>query len=472
MPTDRKRHQSFCCPEVVGPTRREFLRSSGSVFLLAVLGASATACVMQPGGLPRVAGLWSSLGDAPFTRHAHSAAATGGRLLVMGDRRGVSIEESGPADSQAEITLHFVGREFKYEISGAVDIPSGTPVRIVFTNEGLVDHDLTFAQAGIYLRAAPGKTSETIAVFNEPEAYFCSIGGHAEAGMVGDLRVDGKAPAEGRLERDSGTTEMWWYDPAENSWHEAPLLPHSYDHVTMVAVGGDVYSIGGFTGDIGSSRADVFVLRSSAAEWERRSDLPVSRGAMAGASDGERIFVTGGRSDAEGTPSSVDLFTYLPAEDRWLTLETRLPTGRDHVAGAVVDGVFWVVGGRGDGRRVSSTPVMEGFVIDSGKWIPGVDVPVPGSASGVAALDSQVLVFGGEGPSATPSGAAGRSFVVYRETLLYDPRSDVWRKGPNIPLAVHHPAYDVVNGILYSVGGGPVSGVSATASVQSFRLAL
>jgi hypothetical protein len=459
-----------CCSEA-GLTRRQFLAVSGRATLLVGLGTAA-ACIPQPESLPRRGGLWASLGDAPFTRHAHSAAPRGGRLLVMGNRRGVTLAETDPAAGPAEMTLHFFGREFAFDTSQPGDVPSGTPVRIVFTNEGLVDHDLVFANAGVYLRAAPGETAETIAVFNEPEVYFCSIGGHAEVGMIGDLRVDGRAPDAGRLPTTRGSTEMWWYDPLADSWAEAPRLPHSYDHVTMVDLGDDVYSIGGFTGDIGSSRAEVFVLRGNSEAWEPRSDLPVARGSMAGASDGERIFVTGGRSEAEGTPSATDLFSYLPAENRWVVHDTPLPTGRDHVAGAIVDGVFWVVGGRGDGRRVSSTPVTEGYVIDTGEWVIGEDVPVPASAAGVAAIGSQIVVFGGEGPSATPVGAAGKSFDVYPQTLVYQPESDTWSRGPNAPLAVHHPAHGVVDDVLYSVGGGPVSGVSATRAVQSFRLAV
>jgi N-acetylneuraminic acid mutarotase len=191
---------------------------------------------------------------------------------------------------------------------------------------------------------------------------------------------------------------------------------------------------------------------------------------MAGATDGDRIFVTGGRSEAEGTPSATDVFAYSPEDDSWTVLETNLPTGRDHVAGTVIDGVFWVIGGRGDGRRVSSTPVTEGLVIETGEWIEGPQVPVPTSANGVVSIDGRAVVFGGEGPTSTPSGAAGRAYEVFPETFLYDPTSNIWLRGPNAPLGVHHPAYGVIDETLYVVGGGPVSGVSETRAVQALGL--
>jgi N-acetylneuraminic acid mutarotase len=267
-----------------------------------------------------------------------------------------------------------------------------------------------------------------------------------------------------------GSTEMWWFDPSDQSWVEAPTLPHAYDHVTMIARGDDVYSIGGYTGNVGSSRADVFVLPAGASAWERRADLPVARGAMAGTTDGDRIFVAGGRSEREGTPSSRQLWIYDPDLDTWDDTNPDMPTGRDHIAGAFLDGVFWIIGGRGDGQRVSATPVTEGFDTRTGEWLTGAPPPIPTSANGLAVLDGRVVLFGGEGPASTVMGAAGRDFDVYRDTYLYDPTTDSWSRTANSLLGVHHPAYDVIDGVLYAVGGGVISGVSSTRVVQSLRL--
>lgn len=459
-----------CCPPG-WLTRRQLIAGAGKATALLGVGGLLAGCVRQPEPLARTGGLWNRLGDAPFSRHAHSAAPWNGRLLVMGQRQGVAIMDGETPEGDPVTSIHFHGTEFEFSTDDPLDVPSGEPIRITFTNDGLVDHDITFPDSGVYLRASPGETVETVAVFDEPEVFFCSIGGHADVGMVGSLGVDGAVPVDEEVPETSGSTEMWWYDPIEDTWEEAPRLPHSYDHVTMVTAADGVYSIGGYTGDIGSSRADVFVLSEGASEWERRSDLPAARGGMAGASDGERIYVAGGRSEAEGTPSAADVFAYSPTDDRWERLDASLPTGRDHIAGVVVEGVFWIIGGRGDGRRISSTPVTEGLVIDSGEWIVGTNVPIPNSALAVAAIGSQVVVFGGEGPSPTPQGAAGVSYEVYPQTLIYEPADDRWTRAPNAPMAVHHPAYGVIDDVLYSVGGGPVSGVSSTRAVQSFRLA-
>jgi len=468
------RHSRGCCSPSPSTgltlSRREFLgtavRSALSVGAIGLLAA----CVEQPASLPRVGGLWVDEGVAPFSRHAHSAAAVGDRLLVMGQRRGVLISDSEDDGGEVDKTIHFFGNEFEFMSDVPAEVSSGERVRVVFTNEGLVDHDLTFSVAGVYLHAGPGETTETIAEFEQPEVYFCSIGGHAEAGMVGDLVVDGESPDDQEVGPGDGSTEMWWFDPVTRSWSEAPPLGHAYDHITLLSLSGDVYSIGGFTGDIGSSRADVYMLAEGSSEWVRRADLPVARGAMAGATDGDKIYVVGGRSEAEGTPSSKELYIYDPATDTWDS-GPEMPTGRDHIAGAMHEGVFWVIGGRGNGERVDSTPVSEGYDTSRGEWISGSPPPKPASANGLAVLHDRIVLFGGEGPAPTPAGAAGQAFDVYPETIIYDPRADTWARAPNAVMAVHHPAYDVIGEAIYIVGGGPVSGVSSTATVQSFRLA-
>lgn len=461
-----------CCDSPIGISRREFLRAVAAGAAVLGAGTALAAC----GGGETSHGvdgwIWRNRSDAPFVRHAHSGAVFGSLILVMGDRRGVTVE----ADSQTKLdtpvmTVEVRATEFDYSLD-AIEVPRGQPVKIVITNDGRIEHDIVMPEAGLYLAVAPGETAEGVAVFEQPETFFCSIGGHAESGMVGDLLVDGNAAEDTTIEEERGETDMWYYDPSNDTWSEAPTLPHSFDHVSFVQAGEAVFSIGGFSASIGSARAEVYSLAPGDTAWQRKADLPTGRGGMASAGDGRKIYVTGGRSEPEGTPSAQDVFVYDIASDRWDRIESVLPTGRDHVAGAIMDDVFWVVGGRLDGRRESSAPVTEGLDLATGQWLVGQPLPYPESAGGVAALGERVVVFGGEGPAATPAGAAGRSFVTYDDAYAYDPRTDRWQRVSDMPLGVHHAAYGVVEGRLYTIGGGPVSGVSATATTMELSVDL
>lgn len=462
------RHQGACCDPggSVGLTRREVLKLLGLGVLSLTAGGLLTACGSGP--LPRnAAPQWRTGVPAPFTRHGHSAAALGNRLLVMGNRRNWQVRDDGTLTGDPVETIEIFGDEFRYNF-GTIDVPRGELVRLIFTNEGLEVHDFSVISANVYMVAQPGETVEALAVFDQPDTFFCSIGGHAEAGMIGDLRVDNQAADDQIVDSGTGSTDMWWFDPATGGWEPAPPLLHSLDHVSMVSSGDKVYSIGGYPRNIGDSSPEVWAFDPAADAWERVADLPIPEGraAMAAAFDGERILVAGGRSEPEGPLSNTDVFAYDVARDEWEILNTQLPTARDHVKGTFIDGVFWVVGGRSNGQRINSTPVTEGFDIRSGEWIIGAQLPIPESAGGVSSLGGKVVVFGGEAPAPTPAGAAGRSFVTFRDVVAYDPSSDVWERWDDMPLGVHHPAYDVVGDAIVSVGGGPVSGVSGSNTSQ------
>lgn len=457
-----------CCGEAQsGFTRREVLKLLGLGAIAVTSGGVLSACGTESLEVVRNAASWNSGGAAPFSRHAHSAAAIGGKLLVMGDRRNWQVRDDGTLTGVPVETIQVNGDEFWFNPS-TLDVPRGELVRIVFNNTGRETHDLSVTSANVYIVAEPGETVEALAVFDDPDTFFCSIGGHAEAGMIGDLRVDNVAAESQELDTGAGSTDMWLFDPATDTWERAAPVLHSLDHVSMVSTGDKVYSIGGYPRNIGDSSSEVWAYDPGADSWERVADLPIPEGraAMAAAFDGERILVAGGRSEPEGPLSNVDVFAYHVALDEWEILPTQLPTARDHVKGTFLDGVFWVVGGRSNGQRVNSTPVTEGYDVRTGEWIIGAKLPVPESAGGVTTIGGRVVVFGGEAPAATPAGAAGRSFATYRDVHAYDPATDSWQRWPDMPLGVHHPAYDAVDGVLVSVGGGPVSGVSGSNAVQ------
>lgn len=73
------------------------------------------------------------------------------------------------------------------EIEGTV----GQPIHFAVTNEGLLDHTFEISELGIAENIAPGETVEIDAVFDDPGVYdfFCSVPGHAEAGMKGTIII-------------------------------------------------------------------------------------------------------------------------------------------------------------------------------------------------------------------------------------------------------------------------------------------
>lgn len=72
-----------------------------------------------------------------------------------------------------------------------IEAKAGQTVEITVRNEGVLDHDLVIEEVGIDILLSPG--GEEVVTFTPEEPivldFICSIPGHEEAGMVGNLIV-------------------------------------------------------------------------------------------------------------------------------------------------------------------------------------------------------------------------------------------------------------------------------------------
>lgn len=118
----------------------------------------------------------------------------------------------GTASPEKAITLELT--DFAFGPS-SVTIPAGQPVKITLDNKGLVEHDFVIEKAPASMESMPengsemhhmsgdasefvvhasvpaGKTATLEMTVSEPGTYqfFCSVPGHKEAGMTGELIV-------------------------------------------------------------------------------------------------------------------------------------------------------------------------------------------------------------------------------------------------------------------------------------------
>ena len=95
----------------------------------------------------------------------------------------------------AVATLHVRGNEFGFE-PRTLELRAGAPTRIELENRGAIEHSLVVkAPDGegdwIHLHALPEQTDAGVYEIGQPGRYpvLCTIQGHVEAGMVGELVV-------------------------------------------------------------------------------------------------------------------------------------------------------------------------------------------------------------------------------------------------------------------------------------------
>ena len=93
----------------------------------------------------------------------------------------------GGAGSKIEVQA----KEFSFT-PAKLTLKAGQPSTIALKNTGSIEHDLTVDDAGFKLTVTAGKTGDKELKVDKPGTYefHCSVAGHKDAGMKGELTVE------------------------------------------------------------------------------------------------------------------------------------------------------------------------------------------------------------------------------------------------------------------------------------------
>jgi manganese oxidase len=112
--------------------------------------------------------------------------------------------------------VHLTVNEWRFEPK-QLQLPLGRPVTLVLDNDGHLEHDVTIPALGVQLKAAAGKSATQTVTASKAGTFdfVCSLPGHKEAGMQGQVTVaDGQASLPGMA--GSGMTSMPEMDMASS----------------------------------------------------------------------------------------------------------------------------------------------------------------------------------------------------------------------------------------------------------------
>lgn len=113
--------------------------------------------------------------------------------------------------------------------------------------------------------------------------------------------------------------------------------------------------------------------------------------------------------------------SYDTASDKWFVLPNKLPEVRDHVGGAVVGNVLYVVGGRkGLQNSVQGTVFAMDVTVPEMRWAKMASAPTPRGSLSTAAIGNKIYTFGREG---NPDNSTQGGFP---QTEIYDVEKDSW----------------------------------------------
>ena len=246
------------------------------------------------------------------------------------------------------------------------------------------------------------------------------------------------------------------YDPDTDAWSEGPALPAAVHHANVAVGTYGLHVVGVMQGNFNPVGAVWYWDLVVNGTWEVRAPMPRARGAaVVGEIDG-KIYVAGGL--AGGAVDFVD--EYDPAADTW-TPRAPLPVPRDHACGAVIAGILYVAGGRDAGPTTPSARVFA-YNPTTDEWTEKAPMLTARGGTACGVVDGNLIVVGGEGNSAAPSG-------VFPQVESYYPPRDSWEPLEPMPNPRHGMGAGVIGNTLYVPGGADMMAFGAVATHDAFR---
>jgi N-acetylneuraminic acid mutarotase len=132
--------------------------------------------------------------------------------------------------------------------------------------------------------------------------------------------------------------------------------------------------------------------------------------------------------------------------DSWTTL-TPMPTARQQLGTATVDGKIFAIGGRNEFNRYLGTNEM--YDPATNTWVKKAPMPTPRNSFAIAVYENKIYVIGGETNLPRGNGDTGISSI----NQAYDPATDTWETKASMPTPRSQLGASVVDGKIYLMGG-------------------
>ena len=251
------------------------------------------------------------------------------------------------------------------------------------------------------------------------------------------------------------------YDPVADQWQQLADLPVETNHPGIAAIQGRIIVAGGYTMDGQTAHDGMWAYRNDSDDWQVVGELPEPMGAFGLVAVGDELYLVGGAlGSLNGEPSSAT-WRWQPEEGAW---EERAPltNAREHMATVSLCGFIYAIGGRAHGQDSDDLgSTVERYDPETDTWEKRAPLPEPRSGLNGATACNAIVVAGGE-----------TSTNVFANTQIYDPAGDTWQSLPDLPIPVHGVAIAAVETQLFAIGGSTAAGrVQNSSGVHALDLA-
>ncbi len=278
---------------------------------------------------------------------------------------------------------------------------------------------------------------------------------------------------------------VYEYDPTSNAWTQKKPMAVPTHHVAFAEYNGKIYGFGGFV--LPASGPPAWEPVNNAWEYDPKDDswkalapMPSKRGAAAAAVVDGKIYVIGGAGLQPGSTDTAIVVpttphralgtveAYDPATNTWRT-RSPMPTARNHLAVATVNGKIYAIGGRTGAvfiRLATNTDVVEEYDPATDHWgLARAKMPTARSSLCSGAYDGRIYVAGGEFQDE-------RMSATFRAVEAYDPARNQWTTMPPMPVSRHGMAGAMIGSRLHLVSGDVQSAGTGLEVSSNSHLAL
>ncbi|MEW6207063.1 MAG: kelch repeat-containing protein [Acidobacteriota bacterium] len=246
------------------------------------------------------------------------------------------------------------------------------------------------------------------------------------------------------------------YDPNNDTWTQLPMSTDAYGRATAV-IDGKLYAFGGVEHAGPLNRVDEF--DPSTNTWSSRAAMPTARESVAAAEVNGKAYVLGGSLASGANPGTAANEVYDPVTNTW---QTRAPMPRSrlsHMVAAVGEKIYVFGGFDGVGPFHTTTfDIVDVYDTSANTWTT-CPTPMPQrlASSGIAVLNGRVFLFGGVAPLVNQ----------VNNVWEFDPVAETWTTQCPMPTERNGAGAAVFNGVVYVIAGENQSGYQSVVEVFS-----
>src|SRR5882757_1139360 len=269
------------------------------------------------------------------------------------------------------------------------------------------------------------------------------------------------------------------FDPVANTWTPLAPVPDLSNAEASGVYAPNVNKLFVFGGDDPTTGIVVNTTRIydiATNTWSTGANMPDVRAFMASGYFNGKIYLVGGYSTGNVDPSFGQVWEYDPVANTFDTSRTSMPATLGGPGFGIINGHFYVAGGRDINNTNLNT--LYDYDIAADTWTQRASLPSGENVPGSAVIGGKLWVFGGGepftgGPASAPA-SAKKGLRAWLKRLLrpdttntlqiYEPATDSWSSGPVLNQVRSFPAGTDVGNTAVVVGG--YTGTGTTTSVE------